>query len=120
MFFFIVKIMMNFVVAKPITNGRVLNGGITDSKINITSNPLAGLDPVDDAHQPKVSTRESCNRCFQLPGERLDKTAARSILTLGNNSSTRNPIILNGRHLSISPRVCPTLTPRFKKRHPLH
>ncbi|XP_033220601.1 interference hedgehog-like isoform X2 [Belonocnema kinseyi] len=40
--------------AKPMTNGRVMNGGITDSKINITSNPLAGLDAVDDALQPKI------------------------------------------------------------------
>lgn len=108
----------NVVVAKPITNGRVMNGGITDSKINITSNPLAGLDPVEDALQPKVSTRESCNRCFQFPGERLDKTAALSIISPGNDSSTRNPINLNGRHLSISPPVRPRLTPRLK--HPLH
>lgn len=40
---------------KPITNGRVMNGGVTDSKINITSNPLAGLDTSEDIMQPKVS-----------------------------------------------------------------
>ncbi|XP_017879078.1 interference hedgehog-like isoform X2 [Ceratina calcarata] len=39
---------------KPITNGRVMNGGVTDSKINITSNPLAGLDTSEDIIQPKV------------------------------------------------------------------
>ncbi|XP_043490484.1 interference hedgehog-like [Polistes fuscatus] len=39
---------------KPIANGRVTNGGVTDSKINITSNPLAGLDASDDAIQPKI------------------------------------------------------------------
>ncbi|XP_029167216.1 interference hedgehog-like isoform X2 [Nylanderia fulva] len=38
---------------KPITNGRVMNGGVTDSKINITSNPLAGLDTSEDM-QPKI------------------------------------------------------------------
>ncbi|XP_011155722.1 interference hedgehog isoform X3 [Solenopsis invicta] len=40
---------------KPITNGRIMNGGVTDSKINITSNPLAGLDTSEDIMQPKVS-----------------------------------------------------------------
>lgn len=40
---------------KPITNGRVMNGGVADSKINITSNPLAGLDASEDIMQPKVS-----------------------------------------------------------------
>ena len=60
------------------TNGRVMNGGITDSKINITSNPLAGLDAVDDTLQPKVSTRDFCNRCFKFPGETFDN-AVRSI-----------------------------------------
>ncbi|XP_011504968.1 PREDICTED: interference hedgehog-like isoform X2 [Ceratosolen solmsi marchali] len=39
---------------KPITNGRVMNGGITDSKINITSNPLAGLESTEDSMQPKI------------------------------------------------------------------
>ncbi|XP_015440495.1 PREDICTED: interference hedgehog-like [Dufourea novaeangliae] len=39
---------------KPITNGRVINGGVTDSKINITSNPLAGLDTPEDIIQPKT------------------------------------------------------------------
>ncbi|XP_020285080.1 interference hedgehog-like isoform X3 [Pseudomyrmex gracilis] len=43
------------VTSKTITNGRVMNGGVTDSKINITSNPLAGLDASDDIMQPKVS-----------------------------------------------------------------
>ncbi|XP_076243524.1 interference hedgehog isoform X3 [Calliopsis andreniformis] len=38
---------------KPITNGRVMNGGVNDSKINITSNPLAGLDTSEDIIQPK-------------------------------------------------------------------
>jgi hypothetical protein len=32
-----------------------MNGGITDSKINITSNPLAGLESTEDSMQPKVS-----------------------------------------------------------------
>ncbi|XP_076243525.1 interference hedgehog isoform X4 [Calliopsis andreniformis] len=39
---------------KPITNGRVMNGGVNDSKINITSNPLAGLDTSEDIIQPKT------------------------------------------------------------------
>ncbi|XP_076243526.1 interference hedgehog isoform X5 [Calliopsis andreniformis] len=39
---------------KPITNGRVMNGGVNDSKINITSNPLAGLDTSEDIIQPKL------------------------------------------------------------------
>ncbi|XP_015180515.1 PREDICTED: interference hedgehog-like isoform X5 [Polistes dominula] len=39
---------------KPIANGRVTNGAVTDSKINITSNPLAGLDASDDTIQPKI------------------------------------------------------------------
>uniref|UniRef100_A0ABD2WU34 Interference hedgehog n=1 Tax=Trichogramma kaykai TaxID=54128 RepID=A0ABD2WU34_9HYME len=42
--------------SKPISNGRVLNGNIADSKINITSNPLAGLESSEDPRQqPKVS-----------------------------------------------------------------
>lgn len=36
------------------TNGRVINGSVTDSKINITSNPLAILDTTDNTMQPKV------------------------------------------------------------------
>lgn len=31
-----------------------MNGGVTDSKINITSNPLAGLDTSEDIIQPKL------------------------------------------------------------------
>lgn len=42
------------IAGKPITNGRVINGGVTDSKINITSNPLAGLDTSEEIIQPKV------------------------------------------------------------------
>lgn len=53
-----IKILFFFVnyycPGKPITNGRVINGGITDSKINITSNPLAVLDTTDSTMQPKV------------------------------------------------------------------
>lgn len=36
------------------SNGRMMNGAINDSKINITSNPLAGLDTSEDTMQPKV------------------------------------------------------------------
>lgn len=39
---------------KPVTNGRVINGGVTDSKINITSNPLASLDTSEETMQPKI------------------------------------------------------------------
>lgn len=39
---------------KSIANGLVMNGSVTDSKINITSNPLAVLDTSDSTIQPKV------------------------------------------------------------------
>ncbi|XP_043285136.1 interference hedgehog-like isoform X2 [Venturia canescens] len=39
---------------KSMSNGRVMNGGINDSKINITSNPLAVLDTTEDTMQPKI------------------------------------------------------------------
>ncbi|XP_012260324.2 interference hedgehog-like isoform X2 [Athalia rosae] len=38
---------------KTVVNGRVVNGGIADSKINITPNPLAGLDASEDSI-PKI------------------------------------------------------------------
>ncbi|XP_074099042.1 interference hedgehog isoform X1 [Cotesia typhae] len=38
---------------KSIANGLVMNGSVTDSKINITSNPLAVLDTSDSTIQPK-------------------------------------------------------------------
>lgn len=41
-------------IDKTVPNGRVANGGVTDSKINITPNPLAGLDASEDSI-PKVS-----------------------------------------------------------------
>ncbi|XP_015605655.1 interference hedgehog isoform X2 [Cephus cinctus] len=44
---------------KPMTNGRVMNGGVTDSKINITANPLAGLDTPENTMQPKKCARRS-------------------------------------------------------------
>ncbi|XP_029037372.2 interference hedgehog-like isoform X4 [Osmia bicornis bicornis] len=52
---------------KPITNGRVMNGGVTDSKINITSNPLAGLDASEDIIQPKVGIYYSILRRLVFP-----------------------------------------------------
>uniref|UniRef100_A0A0C9QTS6 Interference hedgehog n=1 Tax=Fopius arisanus TaxID=64838 RepID=A0A0C9QTS6_9HYME len=44
---------------KHMTNGRVLNGGVTDSKINITSNPLAVLDTSE--------TTQATNNMNSLP-----------------------------------------------------
>ncbi|XP_011643223.1 interference hedgehog-like isoform X1 [Pogonomyrmex barbatus] len=54
---------------KPITNGRVMNGGVTDSKINITSNPLAGLDASEDIMQPKSGQQSSMEMTSFLNGQ---------------------------------------------------
>ncbi|XP_072757639.1 interference hedgehog isoform X3 [Anoplolepis gracilipes] len=54
---------------KPITNGRVMNGGVTDSKINITSNPLAGLDASEDIIQPKSGQQSSMEMTSFLNGQ---------------------------------------------------
>nr|XP_050854646.1 interference hedgehog-like isoform X1 [Vespula vulgaris]XP_050854647.1 interference hedgehog-like isoform X1 [Vespula vulgaris] len=54
---------------KPIANGRVTNGGVTDSKINITSNPLAGLDASDDMIQPKSGQQSSMEMTSFLNGQ---------------------------------------------------
>ncbi|XP_024879195.1 interference hedgehog-like isoform X3 [Temnothorax curvispinosus] len=54
---------------KPITNGRVMNGGVTDSKINITSNPLAGLDTSEDIMQPKSGQQSSMEMTSFLNGQ---------------------------------------------------
>ncbi|XP_076669838.1 interference hedgehog isoform X2 [Andrena cerasifolii] len=54
---------------KPITNGRVMNGGVTDSKINITSNPLAGLDTSEDIIQPKSGQQSPMEMASFLNGQ---------------------------------------------------
>ncbi|KAI4497803.1 hypothetical protein M0802_007129 [Mischocyttarus mexicanus] len=54
---------------KPIANGRVTNGGVADSKINITSNPLAGLDASDDTIQPKSGQQSSMEMTSFLNGQ---------------------------------------------------
>ncbi|XP_050453372.1 interference hedgehog-like isoform X1 [Cataglyphis hispanica] len=54
---------------KSITNGRVMNGGVTDSKINITSNPLAGLDASEDIIQPKSGQQSSMEMTSFLNGQ---------------------------------------------------
>ncbi|XP_011253046.1 interference hedgehog isoform X3 [Camponotus floridanus] len=54
---------------KPITNGRVMNGGVADSKINITSNPLAGLDASEDIMQPKSGQQSSMEMTSFLNGQ---------------------------------------------------
>ncbi|XP_026828889.1 interference hedgehog isoform X2 [Ooceraea biroi] len=55
---------------KPIANGRVMvNGGVTDSKINITSNPLAGLDASEDIMQPKSGQQSSMEMTSFLNGQ---------------------------------------------------
>ncbi|XP_017760763.1 PREDICTED: interference hedgehog-like isoform X1 [Eufriesea mexicana] len=54
---------------KPITNGRVINGGVTDSKINITSNPLAGLDTSEDIIQPKTGQQSPMEMASFLNGQ---------------------------------------------------
>ncbi|XP_043522167.1 interference hedgehog-like isoform X1 [Frieseomelitta varia] len=54
---------------KPITNGRVMNGGVTDSKINITSNPLAGLDTSEDIIQPKTGQQSPMEMASFLNGQ---------------------------------------------------
>lgn len=77
--------------AKPITNGRVLNGGITDSKINITSNPLAGLDPVDDAHQPKSGHQSSMEMASFLNGQNNNSNLHHNVET--TTGSTVNSML---------------------------
>ncbi|XP_076756558.1 interference hedgehog isoform X2 [Xylocopa sonorina] len=54
---------------KPITNGRVMNGGVTDSKINITSNPLASLDTPEDVIQPKTGQQSPMEMASFLNGQ---------------------------------------------------
>ncbi|XP_031771118.1 interference hedgehog isoform X1 [Apis florea] len=54
---------------KPITNGRIMNGGVTDSKINITSNPLAGLDTSEDIIQPKTGQQSQMEMASFLNGQ---------------------------------------------------
>ncbi|XP_053982744.1 interference hedgehog-like isoform X1 [Hylaeus volcanicus] len=65
---------------KPITNGRVINGGVTDSKINITSNPLAGLDTSEDIIQPKVGIYYSILRRLVFSSFSVDRACCSLIL----------------------------------------
>ncbi|KAJ8684081.1 hypothetical protein QAD02_019873 [Eretmocerus hayati] len=69
---------------KPITNGRVMNGGITDSKINITSNPLAGLESSEDPMQPKSGQQSPMEMASFQNGQNNNGS--------GNNASSANNI----------------------------
>ncbi|XP_058801081.1 interference hedgehog-like isoform X2 [Phymastichus coffea] len=85
---------------KPITNGRVMNGGITDSKINITSNPLAGLESTEDPMQPKsgqqspmemASFRNGQNNNGAGPPQLNHNTSHPPTTTPTSNQSTPEP-----------------------------
>ncbi|KAK0163040.1 hypothetical protein PV327_006751 [Microctonus hyperodae] len=54
---------------KSITNGHVINGSVTDSKINITSNPLAILDTTDNTMQPKSGHNSSMEMTSFINGQ---------------------------------------------------
>ncbi|OXU22478.1 hypothetical protein TSAR_005968 [Trichomalopsis sarcophagae] len=78
---------------KPITNGRVMNGGITDSKINITSNPLAGLESTEDPMQPKSGQQSSMEMASFLNGQNNNGSSN------SNNSHQPTAPILQQNHI---------------------
>ncbi|XP_063978140.1 interference hedgehog-like isoform X1 [Diachasmimorpha longicaudata] len=65
---------------KHMTNGRVLNGGITDSKINITSNPLAVLDTSE--------TTQATNNMNSLPKSGQYSSMEMTSFVNGQNNNT--------------------------------
>ncbi|XP_066593844.1 interference hedgehog-like isoform X2 [Prorops nasuta] len=79
---------------KPIANGRVMNGGVTDSKINITSNPLAGLDTSEDIMQPKSGQQSSMEMTSFLNGQNNNGSNHASTEPAGadSNLSHNDPI----------------------------
>ncbi|XP_043264473.1 interference hedgehog-like isoform X2 [Colletes gigas] len=84
---------------KPITNGRVMNGGVTDSKINITSNPLAGLDTSEDIIQPKSGQQQSpMEMASFLNGQNNNSNNHNNSDTAGTdvNTSYTEPPLLQG------------------------
>ncbi|CAL7941116.1 unnamed protein product [Xylocopa violacea] len=70
---------------KPITNGRVMNGGVTDSKINITSNPLAGLDTSEDIIQPKTGQQSPMEMASFLNGQNNNSNNHNNSDTVGTD-----------------------------------
>ncbi|EFN82287.1 interference hedgehog isoform X1 [Harpegnathos saltator] len=70
---------------KPIANGRVINGGVTDSKINITSNPLAGLDASEDIIQPKSGQQSSMEMTSFLNGQNNNSNSHNNGDTAGSD-----------------------------------
>ncbi|XP_034946865.1 interference hedgehog isoform X2 [Chelonus insularis] len=52
---------------KTMSNGLVINGGVTDSKINITSNPLAVLDTSETTIQPKKKNNKHDTPYITMP-----------------------------------------------------
>ncbi|XP_076290781.1 interference hedgehog isoform X2 [Lasioglossum baleicum] len=83
---------------KPITNGRVMNGGVTDSKINITSNPLAGLDTSEDIIQPKSGQQSPMEMASFLNGQNNNSNNHNNSDTAGTdvNTSYTEPALLQG------------------------
>ncbi|XP_076243521.1 interference hedgehog isoform X1 [Calliopsis andreniformis] len=83
---------------KPITNGRVMNGGVNDSKINITSNPLAGLDTSEDIIQPKSGQQSPMEMASFLNGQNNNSNNRNNSDTAGTdvNTSYTEPSLLQG------------------------
>ncbi|XP_031850200.1 interference hedgehog isoform X2 [Nomia melanderi] len=83
---------------KPITNGRVMNGGVTDSKMNITSNPLAGLDTSEDIIQPKSGQQSPMEMASFLNGQNNNSNNHNTSDTVGTdvNTSYTEPTLLQG------------------------
>ncbi|XP_014469912.1 PREDICTED: interference hedgehog-like isoform X3 [Dinoponera quadriceps] len=94
---------------KSITNGRVINGGVTDSKINITSNPLAGLDTSEDMIQPKSGQQSSMEMTSFLNGQNNNSNSHNNSDTAGsdvvNTTSRSEPSSLLQGQLPIEQRL---------------
>ncbi|KAG7198695.1 hypothetical protein KM043_001691 [Ampulex compressa] len=83
---------------KPVANGRVINGGVTDSKINITSNPLAGLDTSEDIMQPKSGQQSPMEMASFLNGQNNNSNNHNNSDSAGTdvNTSCIEPPLLQG------------------------
>ncbi|XP_012278824.1 interference hedgehog [Orussus abietinus] len=83
---------------KPMANGRAINGGVTDSKINITSNPLAGLDAPEDAMHPKSGQQSPMEMASFLNGQNNNGSARNNGDAAGSGAtaSQNEPSLLQG------------------------
>ncbi|XP_057328592.1 interference hedgehog-like isoform X2 [Microplitis mediator] len=80
---------------KSIANGIVMNGSVTDSKINITSNPLAVLDNSDNTIQPKNGQQPSMEMTSFTNGQ-VNNNNIDNNTNNGNDGSLASTARFNG------------------------